>query len=125
MSDASKTPGPAGSDAHGPAGTRGPSAQDGRPEAPIDDQTRKIRSDDATPGSQAESNDDPMRSQYERDQSSDATAAEPPDVIRQAAEDLESGQVNTDLRGMQGASAERQRELLEREKARTGGKSGS
>lgn len=101
---------------------RAPPAQDGRPGAPIDDQTRKIRSDDAAPsGSAGADDDDPMRWQYERDQSSDSTAAEPQEVIRQAARDIESGQVDTDLRNTPGIGAERQRELLDREKARTGG----
>lgn len=60
-----------------------------------------------------------LRTQYERDQSSDATGAQPQEVIRQAHDDIEAGLVDTDLRGTPGATAERQRELLEREKQRS------
>lgn len=110
------------------AGPRGPAAQDGRPEAPIDDATRKIRGAAAASGPQAgdgSAADDPMRTQYERDQSSDATAQQPREVMRQAARDLEAGQVDTDLHGTPGQGAERRHELLEQEKARTGGTGGT
>lgn len=55
---------------------------------------------------------DNLRLPHERDQSSnDATAAEPDPVIAQAARDLESGQVDTDMRATPGLDAERRKQL--------------
>ncbi len=58
---------------------------------------------------------------FEQDQSSDSSAEQPHDKMRQAKKDLDAGMVDTDLRNSPGQDAERQRELLEREKARSTG----
>lgn len=81
--------------------------------------TRTIRGQPV--GEQPASNEteDAMRMPFERDQSSDSSADRPHDKMRQAKKDLDAGLVDTDLRNTPGQDAERQRELLEREKART------
>jgi hypothetical protein len=60
---------------------------------------------------------------HERDQSDDTALDErsSPKVIRQAARDLESGLVDTDLRGTPNAGSERRDELLRREADGTSG----
>ncbi len=51
------------------------------------------------PGSPApQSDDDHMELPHERDQSTENTAAEPDPRMKQAAKDLASGQVDTDMR---------------------------
>lgn len=75
----------------------------------------EMKSDLADPGGASPD----LRTQYERDQSSDATREQPRGVIRQAAKDLEAGLVDTDLRNTPGPDAERQRELLAREKGQS------
>lgn len=60
-----------------------------------------------------------LRTQNERDQSSDAAGNAPRPVIEQAKRDIDAGLVDTDLHGTPGMGAERQRELLEREKKRS------
>ncbi|MEO8247945.1 MAG: hypothetical protein ABI589_01110 [Burkholderiales bacterium] len=84
--------------------------------------TRNIRSEEteASPGAPLPDDkaDPDLRTQTERDQSSDAAGDEPREVMHQAKRDLDGGLVDTDLRGTPGADAERQRELLEREKKR-------
>lgn len=46
---------------------------------------------------------------HERDESAGNTAAQPDPVIRQAAQDLADGQVDTDLRATPGLDAQRRR----------------
>jgi hypothetical protein len=59
---------------------------------------------------------------HERDESGDTALHEgSPEVIRQAARDLEAGQVDTDLRGTAGADASARERLLEREAGRSAG----
>ena len=60
-----------------------------------------------------------MRMPFEQDQSSDSSADQPHDKMRQAKKDLDAGMVDTDLRNSPGQDAERRRELLEREQARS------
>lgn len=52
-----------------------------------------------------------LRLPHERDQSTDAVAPEPQDVILQAKKDLDAGQVDTDLRATPGLDAA-QREAM-------------
>ncbi len=84
--------------------------------------TRVIRAEEtpADPGapSSRSAQEPDLRTQYERDQSSDAAGNAPRPVIEQAKRDIDAGLVDTDLRGTPGMDAERQRELLEREKKR-------
>lgn len=83
--------------------------------------TRTIRGQPANnqPPSGNDETEDAMRMPFEQDQSSDSSAEQPHDKMRQAKKDLDAGLVDTDLWGSPGQDAERQRELLEREKART------
>lgn len=83
--------------------------------------TRTIRGQPASeqPPPGGDETDDAMRMPFEQDQSSDSSADEPHDKMRQAKKDLDAGLVDTDLRNSPGQDAERQKELLEREKART------
>ncbi len=83
--------------------------------------TRTIRGKpaDAQPVTSSGDTEDAMRMPFEQDQSSDSSADRPHAKIRQAKKDLDAGLVDTDLWGSPGADAEKQRELLEREKART------
>ena len=58
-----------------------------------------------------------LRLPHERDQSAvDVTAPEPDPVVAQAARDLASGQVDTDLRNQPGLDAERRRDLLKQQR---------
>ncbi|MDQ7744379.1 hypothetical protein [Hydrogenophaga pseudoflava] len=58
---------------------------------------------------------DNLRLPHERDESiSGATAAEPDPVMTQAARDLASGQVDTDMRATPGLDAERREHLTKR-----------
>lgn len=84
--------------------------------------TREVRADETearpnAPVPRPEEDVD-LRTQTERDQSADAAGDEPRELMHQAKRDLDAGLVDTDLRGMPGADAERQRELLAREKER-------
>lgn len=83
--------------------------------------TRTIRGRpaDAQPAPSSDDTEDAMRMPFEQDQSSDSSADHPHAKIRQAKKDLDAGLVDTDLWGSPGADAEHQRELLEREKARS------
>ena len=83
--------------------------------------TRTIRGRPANdqPPSGNDETEDAMRMPFEQDQSSDSSAERPHEKMRQAKKDLDAGLVDTDLRGSPGQDAERQRELLERERART------
>ena len=84
--------------------------------------TRNIRGPSASDqAKKPDEPDDPMRMPFEHDQSSDASAEQPHEKMRQAKRDLDAGLVDTDLRNTPGQDAERQRELLAREKARSGG----
>lgn len=49
---------------------------------------------------------------HERDESTDDSNAEPQEVMRQAQRDLESGQVDTDLRSTPGLDAQRRRAIV-------------
>ncbi|MDR0225422.1 MAG: hypothetical protein LBI66_03290 [Burkholderiaceae bacterium] len=63
------------------------------------------------PGESAAAHSD-LRLPHERDQGLDATSAQPDPVMRQAHEDLKSGQVDTDLRQTPGLDAEKRSQLL-------------
>ncbi len=82
--------------------------------------TRKIRGAPAGEAGGDESEHEEMRMPFEQDQSSDSSADQPHEKMRQAKKDLDAGLVDTDLRNTPGQDAERQRELLDREKARSG-----
>jgi hypothetical protein len=56
-----------------------------------------------------------LRLPHERDQSIDATSRSPDPVIRQAHDDLASGQVDTDLRQTPGLDAEQRRKLVRKQ----------
>lgn len=53
-----------------------------------------------------------LRLPHERDQSIDATNAAPDPMIRQAHDDIEAGQVDTDMRQTPGLDAEQRKKLL-------------
>ncbi|MFA7608205.1 MAG: hypothetical protein WCY08_16685 [Rhodocyclaceae bacterium] len=55
-----------------------------------------------------------LRLPHERDQGTDATSSTPDPVIKQAHDDLKSGQVDTDLRGIAGLDAKQRRRLVRR-----------
>ena len=72
------------------------------------------------PGAPTSRNDTDLPLPHERDESSDGvTSAKPDPVMKQAHEDLASGQVDTDLRSTPGLDAQRRRKLVD------GGKRGS
>lgn len=54
---------------------------------------------------------------HERDQNLQATKAKPDAVLKQAARDLEQGQVDTDMRSTPGLDAERRKQLTGRQSA--------
>ncbi len=54
---------------------------------------------------------------HERDQNLPATAAQPAPVMKQAARDLEQGQVDTDMRSTPGLDAQRRKQLTGRKSA--------
>lgn len=64
----------------------------------------KPRAPDPTPSDKA---DDHLRLPHERDQSTDSTADAPDPGMRQAHEDLQEGQVDTDMRATPGLDAGR------------------
>ena len=53
-----------------------------------------------------------LRLPHERDQSLDATSDAPDPVMRQAHDDLASGQVDTDMRQTPGLDAERRKKMV-------------
>lgn len=57
-----------------------------------------------------------LRLPHERDQSIDATSASPDPVMRQAHDDLASGQVDTDMRQTPGLDAEQRKKLVSKER---------
>lgn len=54
---------------------------------------------------------------HERDQSLQTTKAQPEPAMKQAASDLEQGQVDTDMRSTPGLDAERRQQLTGRKSA--------
>ena len=91
------------------------------PDVAPDSAARQIRGGAADVDGQR-SDDSDLRTQNERDQSSDAVGDELREVIRQAKRDIDAGLVDTDLRSTPGLDAERREKLLAREKTRSGGK---
>ncbi len=98
---------PAG--AQGPATPRAPRGV----KSPANVGKAPIAPDDPQPGA---GQDLPMPN--ERDESIGNTAAHTDPVIEQAQRDIESGQVDTDLRNTPGLDAPRRAELLKRERER-------
>lgn len=69
-----------------------------------------------TPDAVTEGSDADAPLPHERDESTRSTSPEPAPVMRRAYEDLEAGQVDTDMHGTPGLDAERKKELLRRER---------
>ncbi|WP_286851397.1 hypothetical protein [Hydrogenophaga sp. 70-12] len=67
-----------------------------------------------TPGAGPRPRNEALELPHERDEGLRATRAEPDPVIEQAGRDLESGQVDTDLRATPGLDARRREALLRR-----------
>lgn len=84
-----------------------------------DDSTER-RTRHTTPVPDAASQDE-LALPHERDQSDDTALGEQasPQVVRQAARDLEAGLVDTDMRGTPNAGSTRRDELLRREAERS------
>ncbi len=64
------------------------------------------------PGAAPKRRFDALELPHERDEGLKATASEPDPVIEQAGRDLDSGQVDTDLRGTPGLDVQRRERLL-------------
>lgn len=75
--------------------------------APTHDPSNPVSRTPRAPGSEPqEEAEDHLRLPHERDQSTDSTAPAPDPDIRQAHEDLQEGQVDTDMRSTPGLDAE-------------------
>lgn len=93
---------------------KGPTMKASQPGVP---QTAATRRDpnDLKPDTIADGSDPDALMPHERDESAHHTADEPSPVIQRAFDDLEEGQVDTDLHNTPGLDAERRRELLQRQ----------
>lgn len=65
-------------------------------------------------GSSLKGDGDGLPLPHERDEKTGQTASEPTPEMKQAYDDIEAGQVDTDLRATPGLDAQRRRELLRR-----------
>lgn len=77
---------------------------------------RTAPGDSARGGALPDDGNDNLRLPHERDEStSGSTTAAPDPVVTQAARDLASGQVDTDMRATPGLDAERRKHLTKRQ----------
>lgn len=85
-----------------------------RPRSPP--QPAAVAEGQTRPPADGEGND--LQLPHERDESTNADAAQPRDVMRQAKADLDAGLVDTDLRATAGLDAQRRDALLRKTQRR-------